>query len=466
MQKKYRKGTLAVGALLLVVGAYAKTTVFAPPAQANDAQDAVSSNQEQSNTANKNFGNNESESTKKAQEVQQESAKKAQELQQESAKKAQEVQQESIKNKQNGLTNSLTRGQNSHENGGQETGKNGNLVGNNDNIDVNENTDAENSVGNNEDNGGSEQYEHLTEKIAEAQQYIAEQQSQGKDVTLAQAMLAQAQAKLKTINISSPDAQGINESEDLVKESFTLAHATQGEDIHTGNDLDQFIRKASDRIEKTNEKLSQLVAAGGTATQYQAMIDVATADVNSAKEMLLKNSLAEGTTLAQKAGDEAKSAQKAIEAASLALGINDDALSDDYKTTVTQAADDLTYVANVEGDGKIGTRVRDIAKAQKESADTVNTLVSSTQSRSKFAEFMIGPKYSDLKGIQDQIISNQTNIQALTQVVDQLTDPNLKQVVQEHITALTEENTKLQSFVDGKETQKGIFGWLFRLLQN
>ena len=71
-----------------------------------------------------------------------------------------------------------------------------------------------------------------------------------------------------------------------------------------------------------------------------------------------------------------------------------------------------------------------------------------------------------MDGLSEQISANQTRIQALTQVVAQISDPELKAVVQEHIDVLTQENSKLSSFVAGKEQTRGVFGWVFRLFHS
>jgi hypothetical protein len=254
-------------------------------------------------------------------------------------------------------------------------------------------------------------------------------------------------------------------SDDLVKESLKLAHKAKNDDIHEINDVDKFIKKAASRIDQATKKLAQLKAVGNEIAKYQAMIDVANADLKNAKDTLLSGSLLESAALARKSESEAKLAKKAIESELLALGVDDDELSGDHKSVVAKAVEDLLFVANVEGENGIGQKVREIARAQRDSSEKVNTLVDDAQSRSKFSELILGPKYADLNALQTQIAANQARLQSLSEVKSQLTDADLQEVIKEHIDALTEENEKLQGFISGKEKQKGLFGWVFRLLQ-
>jgi hypothetical protein len=262
----------------------------------------------------------------------------------------------------------------------------------------------------------------------------------------------------------------------LLRTGFGFAHIPTPGDPCSFAATDKFIAESAVKAKALQDYISQLAISmsggsggngSGNVAQYQTMVDQATADNNAAKALLDQNSVTESAALAQKASTEMSSAQTAIQSDLLSQNINVPTLSNDYKNTVTTAADGLTTVAGItksNGNSAVGTSLNNVAQAQAVSADKVGTLVNNAQSRSKFTEFMIGPSYADLKGIQQQIASNQANIQSLSQASTQLSDPNLKQVVQTQSTALNNENTKLQSFVAGKESQKGVFGWFYRAL--
>lgn len=468
MKKNYRNKAIVAGVMMVAFGAYAKTPLtntFLSHAEANDAEDAVSESQDQPKDESSDSGS--SESVKKAQEVKKESAQKVEEIKKESTKKAFEIKNDSVKRQAEVLKKSkeaIKKSETADDVATEDQNADSDADGVENDGDEDDAVEAASNV---TEDKSSERLKHATEKIAEAEKYILEQQNEGKDVTIALERLTQAKNMLSISATVAPHQKGDDgeASDDLVKEALKLTHTAQGDDVHDINDVDKFVKKASERINQATEKLSRLAAAGGDTKPYQAMIDAANTDLKSAKDMLLQGSLLDSAALAQKAEGEAKSSKKTIESALLALGVEDDELSGDHKSVVAKAVEDLLYVANVEGDNKLGIRVRDIARAQRDSADKVNTLVDDAQTRSDFASFLLGPKYTDLKGIQQQITDNQSRIQSLSQVKSQLTDADLQAVIQEHLIALTEENTKLQSFVSGKELNKGLFGWVFRLLQ-
>ncbi len=483
-KESYGKAIIA-GMMLVAFGAYAKAPLagtFISQVSANDEGEDISSNQDSGGDSNNN------ESSKKAAEMQKESAKKGVEMQKESAKKSAEIQRESAKRqaeilkKSQEQQNEATKNRQKSEFGSKvvntDVSGKADFGGENENEDNDNSNEVENDNDGDDDNGNdiedgglnanraaNDRFKHANEKIAEAEKHILEQQREGKDVTIALERLAQAKKMLGTIDAAATNTGKDDASEDFVKESLKLAHTAQEDDVRSINDADKFIKKANERIDQATEKLTRLASTGEDTANYQSMINVATVDLNKAKQLLLNNSLLESVAVAQKSESEAKSAKRAIESALLALGVEDNELSGDHKSTVAKAVDDLLYVADVEGENGIGKKVREIARAQRDSADKVDALVDDAQSRSGFSEFVLGPKYDDLNSIQEQITENEARIQALVQAKNQMTDSDLQAVVQEHITALTEENAKLQSFVSGKETKKGIFGWVFRLFR-
>lgn len=467
MAKEYRKKILALTAAFVLAGSTPLADVFTFSAQASDGEEDSSSDEDKDEDGGSDQSSGKDESAKKAEEKKKESEKKAAEIKRESAKRAIEVRMESEKRKAEILKKSRER---------KSEGLDAMNASRQENEDDDENDDdasenEDDSSGKEFRNKGAERRLHAAEKIAEVEKYILEKQSEGKDMTVALERLAQAKSMLSAAGETqdsqddSEDSQDGSETEDLVKESLKLAHTAKENDAHDINDVYKYIKKASERIGQATKKLSRLAAAGGETASYQSMIDAAASDLDSARNLLSQGSLLESSVAARKAEDEAKSAKRAIESAGLALGLHDDELSGEHKSTVSKAVEDLLYVADTEGDNAIGTKIREIARQQRDSADKVDTFIDDAQSRSEFSEFVLGPKYRDLKGISEQISANNDRIRSLEESANQLSDEDLKQVVQEHIDALNEENNKLQGFVDGKEKQRGIFGWVFRLMQ-
>lgn len=452
MASEYRKKVLAMGMVLAVSAVYGKAPLmdaFALQAHADDGESEDSSSEDDSNESEdkKKAEEKKREAAKKVAEIRKESQKKIEEIKRESAKKAYEVKKEAEK-KQLEMLKEESEAEDEDMEEADDNEEEGEEIG-----EV-ENGDEPGKV-------NESRYRHASEKIAEAEKYILEQQTDGRDMTIALERLAQAKSMLA---LSEESADKLDAKE-LIKESLKLAHTAEKDDVHEINDANKFVRKASQRIEQATKKLSQLSALGGDVSSYQTMIDAASADLKSAQDTLSQGSLLDSVALAKKAEAEAKAAKKAIESALLALGVSDDDLSGDHKSVVAQAVEDLLFVAGVEGENGIGKQIREIAKAQRDSAEKVDELVDDAQSRTDIEEFILGPNYDDLTDIEKEIAENQARIQSLTAAASEITDTDLKEVVEEHADALTSENDKLRSFVTGKEKQRGIFGWVFRLLQ-
>jgi hypothetical protein len=319
-----------------------------------------------------------------------------------------------------------------------------------------------------EDGDGVESKSEAEKKIAEAlkeigkaEEEIAAKQSEGKDVSLATARLAQAKDTLAEAQ-QALQAGDTEKAKNLANQAKKLANWAKGRDIHSANDSTKILADVSKRIQKTETKLAVLASLGGDTSSFRSALDGAKADLTRAKELINGGSVLEGVVLAEKTERAVKKLKSSIESILLTLGYRDDELGDDHKSEVAKAVEDLLEVADIE-EGKLGEKVREIAKNQEHSSDETEHFIQNAQSRGKVAEFILGPKYAELNGIQKQIGKNESQIQSLVQVASQLDDEDLKQAVEDQIEVLKEENAKLSSFIAGKEKERGIFGWVFRL---
>ncbi len=142
---------------------------------------------------------------------------------------------------------------------------------------------------------------------------------------------------------------------------------------------------------------------------------------------------------------------------------SDQTVAKQYENTVAQFVHNLQAVADQNATNGIGQQVSAIAQAQNNTQNKVAQALDDANSRGGFLTFLIGPKYSDLSIVQNEIATNQTQIQSLTKVMDQLQDQNSKSVIQDQINALQNQDSNLQQFVNSNENKASLFGWLFRL---
>lgn len=111
----------------------------------------------------------------------------------------------------------------------------------------------------------------------------------------------------------------------------------------------------------------------------------------------------------------------------------------------------------------IGDQVRQIAQAQKQSHEKIQEHIQKVDGRSDLMKAMIGPDYKSLKNIENLVEENQLRIEALTELKNQLVNSGDIALVQEMITALSEENVSLQDKINAENRVGSVFGWLFRL---
>lgn len=140
---------------------------------------------------------------------------------------------------------------------------------------------------------------------------------------------------------------------------------------------------------------------------------------------------------------------------------DEDEVAKEYKNEVAQFVHNLKTIGEIEGG--IGQQVRVVAQAQNDSQPKVESAITNANDRNGFVKFLIGPKYGSIAEVQTAIVENQTRIKVLTDLTNQMTDPAVKQVLQDQIKMLTQQNSNLQKFVT--ESQEGIslFGWLMKM---
>lgn len=138
----------------------------------------------------------------------------------------------------------------------------------------------------------------------------------------------------------------------------------------------------------------------------------------------------------------------------------------EYKNTVAQFAHTLKVFDETDNEDikGIGEQVRVVAQAQNESQVRMDKSIEDIKSRSEFVKLLVGPNYGSIAEIQATIIENETRIKVLTELLDQVTDPAVKIVLQAQVSSLQQQNTNLQTFATESESGVSLFGWLAKWL--
>lgn len=138
--------------------------------------------------------------------------------------------------------------------------------------------------------------------------------------------------------------------------------------------------------------------------------------------------------------------------------------SDTAKENMSDVAKKVEELLTTESaQGGIGEQVRQVAQEQKQAQESIQTELEKIDGRGNFLKTLIGPNYQALKNMQKQMEQNQSRIEELEQLMDQLTDQEDITLVQETILTLTEQNSSLQDRIALEEQTRSMLGWLFKL---
>jgi len=213
-------------------------------------------------------------------------------------------------------------------------------------------------------------------------------------------------------------------------------------------------------IAKIEAELNTASASGINVTSYRTILNNAKELLSQAEEKLSAGNYIEAEALAELADKKLDKIDDVIE--DLDEDDDDDEeVAKEYKNEVAQFVHNLKTIGEIEGG--IGQQVRVVAQAQNDSQSKVENSIKDIDDRSDLVKFLIGPKYGSITEVKTAIVENQTRIKVLTDLVNQLTDPAVKLVLQDQITILNQQNANLQKFVTKNESKISVFGWLIRL---
>lgn len=253
-------------------------------------------------------------------------------------------------------------------------------------------------------------------------------------------------------------------------------------DSEDGNEVDEDGGDSKDSVEQMSElsrditkvenKIGVAEKGGMDVSALRSALDEVKAMVADAQSKLDAGNAAEAKATAQAAKRKLETIEHSLEIFLENDDEDNDSSDEDddaeevaskYKNSVAAFVHDLKEVGDSEG--KIGQQVRLVAQAQNQNKEVVSSLIDDVDARGKVLSFIFGPDYKSLDKIKQQIAANESNIQSLTASLAQIQDAYAKTVLQAQIKVLTQENARLQKFVDNVGGQPSIFGWLMRALQ-
>ncbi len=135
---------------------------------------------------------------------------------------------------------------------------------------------------------------------------------------------------------------------------------------------------------------------------------------------------------------------------------------EEHRSTVSNFVHGLLDVADKEKGG-IGQEVRTIAEEQNQSATTTIQAMEEVKAKNKIATFLFGSDYKNLGTLRSEVAQTQDRLEQLNKLSENVKDEAVKTQLQSQIQVLTQEQTKIQNFIQAQESTFSLFGWLVRL---
>jgi hypothetical protein len=274
----------------------------------------------------------------------------------------------------------------------------------------------------------------------------------------AEAKIAAAPAEAEII-IESADKK-IERLEKLVK--MALGDEEDDEDgDETGKDAAEKIQEVTREAGKLEIKLSAIAETGQDVSALETALNIAKDLVSQAKEKFTAGDFVTSESLAEMAEKKIESVKHSME---LAYGDDDEEdgdEADEYKNEVAKFVHNLENISQM--DSNIGQKVKLVAQAQNSSSAAVESSIRDINDRSGLVKFLVGPKYDSISQVEAAIAENQSRIKILSDLINQVADPAVKQALQDQIRQFHQENIRLQMFIVESNGGISLLGWLVKL---
>jgi hypothetical protein len=333
-----------------------------------------------------------------------------------------------------------------------------------------DNEDGDQEENDNEDgdeNDLQEEIQDLNKDIRKVESKISVLSANGVVVTAFTPVLAEVKSLAiqaqTAVTAKSAEAEILIETADKRLERLEkLVKMTLGDEDENDDDNDavEEIQDLAKDIAKIEVNLNSASERGVDVSAMKLSLNVVKDLLSQAKDKATAGDLAGAEALTEVADKKLETLKHAME---LAFGDDeeDGDEADEYKSEVAQFVHNLKEIGEIEGG--IGQQVNVVAQAQNDSIAKVETSIDEINDRGGFVKFLVGPNYGSIAEIQTAITENQTRIKVLTGLVAQVTDPVVKQVLQDQIKNFQQENTRLQTFVTESESSVSLFGWLVKM---
>ena len=304
----------------------------------------------------------------------------------------------------------------------------------------------------------------LNKAIAKVETKIAILASAGVSVDALQDSLSEVKNLASQVKVGSQDGKEVlNAAENKLERLEKLVKMSlkdDDEDEESAEEATEEIQELERDLNKLENKLNIASNNGVDVIAYRSILTDVRATLFQAKEKLDQGLYVEAEAMAELASKKLDKTDDIIE--DLFEDDEEDDTADEYKNEVALFVHNLKELSEIE-DG-IGQQVRLVAQAQNDSKDEVENNIKEIESQGDVAKFFVGPKYANINEVEAAIAENQNRIKVLSEAMNQIADLAVKQVLQDQITLLTQQNSNLQKFVAESKAGFSLFGWLFKMI--
>lgn len=136
--------------------------------------------------------------------------------------------------------------------------------------------------------------------------------------------------------------------------------------------------------------------------------------------------------------------------------------SAERRSQVANAVKEILMVA--ERSGGIGEQIRTIAQTQNQAQEQAEEAIQKAQKRSKFAKFLIGPNYGQLKKVEESLGVNAEQLKQLKELKNQVENSEDVAILEQEIYNIEQARADLELEVKNEKKGFSLFGWMNKLL--
>lgn len=131
-----------------------------------------------------------------------------------------------------------------------------------------------------------------------------------------------------------------------------------------------------------------------------------------------------------------------------------------FKMNIASSTQSLLGIAN--SLGALGDQIKTLVADQASSTNTIAAAVTKVDSRNPFENFLIGPDYSNLNSIMNQINMLQAEITQLTGQISGVASSTDKTTALTDIQNLKDQMSSLNQYVKNNNSKFSLFGWFVK----